>query len=98
MEFDFECIRQPGEYCNGADVMFSLPQKATDKAQNIADIDKNIPAFCSDGQMSKLNIVFKKYEDDVGPSPTTKELIDIQENDVMWQNLKEVLKKNGNIA
>lgn len=60
--------------------------------------DDDIPAYCIGRRVSKRNAVLEKYEDVVVPLPATKELKVAQPNNVISQNLKEVLKKNGKIT
>lgn len=78
--------------------MSRLPQKTQNKTERMADVDDNVPAYHIVGQISKPKLVSEKNEDEVDSTLTTEELTDAQTNDLLCQNFKEVLKKNGTIT
>lgn len=48
MEFDFEIAHCMEKYHKAADAMSGLTQKATDETKEIADINRNVLAYCID--------------------------------------------------
>lgn len=72
----------------------SRPLQKTLKKKRNSDVDDKIPAYCTFGQISEPNTVFKINEDKVGLLLTAAKLRVAQTNDVPCQNVKEVLRKD----
>lgn len=98
MEFYFEIVLQPEKYHEAANAMSRLPQKASDRTKGIAGGEDIIPAFCIVGRISKPNTVCKEGEDEVKPFTSTKEIKKARANDMLFQNLKQVLEREGTIT
>lgn len=97
-QFDLGIVHQPEKYHKAADPMFRLPQKTTNKTKGITNVDDDILTYCIVGQISESNTVSKASELEVGPLPTTNELMKVQTSDVLFRNLKKALRKDGTIT
>lgn len=58
------------------------------------DVDDNILAYCIVGQLRKPTTVFEEHEDEARPLLTFIELMEPRASDVLFQNSKEILKKD----
>lgn len=92
LEIDFEIVLRIEKY-HKADAMSRLPQKAANEAKRIAEFDDDILAYCILGGIIKPNMVLVENDDEVGPLPTTGELIQAQASGVVCQYLMKVLGK-----
>lgn len=95
--YDFKFVHRRGKYYEAAGAMSRPAQKSTDKAQGSANVDRDIPAYRTVGQISEPDTIPEENEDKVGPLHTSEELMGAQANDVVCQNLREVLREDETI-
>lgn len=72
--------------------------KALNKEKENGHVDDCVLAYCIKGQLSRSNKISTMNKDGVGPLPTTKNMRDAQAAEVLYQNYKEVLKKDRTVT
>lgn len=82
MKLDFGILYSPESYHKAADKMARLPQMATVDTKEIANVNDDIPAYCSVGQINELDTVPIESEDEGEPVFTINELMEAHANDV----------------
>lgn len=81
MELDFDTIHRPEKYDEAAEEMSRLPQSATCKIPETANVDDNNLLYYIAGQESQPNTVPDKYEDEVKSLLANMKLMEARAND-----------------
>lgn len=77
--------------------MSRLPQKAPGTKKRATEVDNNIPAYHTAGQISEPNKVSSVNGDEIGTVAAPEKLLKAQASGVLCQSFREELTEDGTI-